>query len=125
MSEQYTVAIYDNMSTVEEAVRMLDQAGFSTAQVSILGRGLERGSEYEYVSVGEAARRGAITGAGIGGLFGLLVDAASVWVPGFGPLLLAVPLAAALLGGLEGAVAGAVGAGLLNKMLGQDIPAQY
>jgi hypothetical protein len=125
MSEQYTVAIYDNMSTVEEAVRMLDQAGFSTAQVSILARGLERESEYEYVSVGEAARRGAITGAGIGGLFGLLVDAASVWVPGFGALLLAVPLAAALLGGFEGAVAGAVGAGMLDKMLGQDIPTQY
>jgi len=125
MSEQYAVAIYDSMSKVEEAVRMLDQGGFSTAQVSILARGLERENEYEYVSVSEAAKRGAIIGAGIGGLFGLLVDAASVGVPGFGPFLVAGPLAAALLGGLEGAVVGAVGAGLLDKMLGQDIPAQY
>jgi hypothetical protein len=125
MSEQYAVAIYNSMSKVEEAVRMLDQAGFSTAQVSILSPGLEHENEHEYVSVSEAAKRGAIIGAGVGGLFGLLVDVASVWVPGYGPLLVAGPLAAALLGGFEGAVAGAVGAGLLDKMLGQDIPAQY
>jgi len=125
MSEQYAVAIYDNMSTVEVAVRSLDQAGFPTVQISILAQGSERENEYEYVSVSEAAKRGAIIGAGIGGLFGLLIDAASVWVPGFGPMLVAGPLAAALLGGLEGAVAGAAGAGLLDKILGQDVPEEY
>src|SRR5271155_4930828 len=57
-------------------------------------------------------------GAFWGGLWGLLVGAAFFWVPGVGPLLVAGPLAAWIVGGLEGAVAvgglSALGAGLYS-----------
>ena len=127
MSKQYATVIYDSMSKVDEAVHTLDRGGFPITQVSIVApRDLERENEaHDHVTVGEAARRGAITGAKVGGLFGLLIDVASIWVPGFGPLLVAGPLAAVLLGSIEGAVAGAAGAGLLDAMLGQDVSKQY
>jgi hypothetical protein len=48
----------------------------------------------------------------------LLVGAAFVWVPGFGPLLVAGLLTAAILGGVEGVVAGAAGGGLLSALAG-------
>ncbi len=46
------------------------------------------------------------TGAWFGGLFGLMVGAAALLVPGVGPMVVAGPLAAAVLAGLEGAPAG-------------------
>jgi high-affinity Fe2+/Pb2+ permease len=46
-------------------------------------------------------------------------------VPGFGPLLVAGPLAAALLAGIEGTVAGAAGGGLLGALLGWGISKKH
>ena len=43
-------------------------------------------------------------GAFWGGLWGLLVGAAFFWVPGVGPLLVAGPVAAWIIGDLEGGV---------------------
>jgi uncharacterized membrane protein len=57
----------------------------------------------------------------MGGLFGLLVGAAFIWVPGFGPLLVAGPLAAMFLGGIEGALAGAAGGGLMGALVGWGV----
>jgi lysophospholipase L1-like esterase len=94
-------------------------------QVSVVGRDLKQENQQDHFTVGEAAKQGAITGASIGGLFGLLIDVASVWVPGFGPLLVAGPVALALLGGIERAIAGAVVAELLSAMSGHTVSEQY
>ena len=59
-----------------------------------------------FISTGDYAKAGAETGAWFGGLFGLLVGAAFLILPGVGPVVVAGPLAAALLAGLEGAIAG-------------------
>jgi uncharacterized membrane protein len=120
------VGIYHTMSAAEEAVHTLDRAGFPLKQVSIVAQNLESEKEIQgYITAGDVAASGAGTGAWVGGLFGLLVGAAFIWVPGFGPLLVAGPLAAVLLGGVEGAVVGAASGGLLGALVGWGISKQH
>jgi hypothetical protein len=126
MSDKSVIAVYDTMSEAEEAVRALDRGAFPIKQVSILSQNLESEKEvHGYITAGDVAKGGAGTGAWVGGLFGILIGAAFIWVPGFGPLLVAGPLAAALLGGIEGAVAGAAGGGLLGVLIGWGVSKQH
>ena len=126
MTEQSIVAVYPSMTQAEDAVRRLEAGGFPLGQVSIVARDLESEREIQgYVTAGDVARQGAGAGAWVGGIFGLLVGAAFIWVPGFGPLLVAGPLAAALLGGLEGAAFGAAGGGLLGALAGWGIAREH
>jgi hypothetical protein len=68
-------------------------------------------------------------GALWGGLWGLLFGAAFFWVPGVGPLLVAGPLAAWIVGALEGAVVvgglSAIGAGLFSIGIPKDSILKY
>ena len=61
----------------------------------------------------------------MGGIFGLLVGAAFIWVPGVGPLVVAGSLASVLLGGLEGAVGGAALTGLLGWLTALGISKEH
>ncbi len=65
------------------------------------------------------------TGVWVGELSCLLIGAAFIWVAGFGPLIVAGPLAAALLGGIEGAIAGAAGRGLLGALVGRGVSREH
>lgn len=124
--EKSVVAVYDTMSKAEEAIRKLNQGGFPIKQVSILAKNLESEKEvHGYITKGDVAKTGAGTGAWLGGLFGILIGAAFIWVPGFGPLVVAGPLAAMLLGGVEGAVAGAAGGGLLGALVGWGVSKKH
>ena len=126
MSDSSVVGVYGIMAKAEDAVRMLDKGGFPIRQVSIVAQDLESEKEvHGYVTAGDVAKSGAGTGAWVGGLFGLLVGAAFIWVPGFGPLLVAGPLAAMLLGGIEGALAGAAGGGILGALVGWGVSKKH
>jgi hypothetical protein len=74
-----------------------------------------------FVTTGTVAGEGAKVGAWTGGIFGLLVGAAFLILPGFGPVVIAGPLAAALLGGVEGAAAGAAFGGLAGALVGLGV----
>src|SRR5262249_12791338 len=78
-----------------------------------------------FVTSCDVAKSSAQTGAWVGGIFGLLTGAAFLWVPGVGPLVVAGSLASVLLGGLEGAVAGAAASGLLGWLLSLGISKQH
>jgi hypothetical protein len=94
--------------------------------VSLVSQNLESENRvHGYVTACDVSKRAAGTGAWVGGIFGLLVGAAFVWVPGFGPLLVVGSLSAVLLGGLEGALTGAAGAGLLGGLLGWGISKRH
>ncbi len=122
MSTQSVIGVYGNMSQAEDAVRALDQGGFPIEQISVVAQDLQSEKQvHGYVTAGDLATGAATTGAWMGGLFGLLVGAAFIWVPGFGPLLVAGPLAAMLLGGIEGALAGAAGGGLMGALVGWGV----
>jgi uncharacterized membrane protein len=125
-TQSSVVGIYHTMEAAEEAVHTLDRAGFPLKQVSIVAKNLESEKEIQgYITAGDVAATGAGTGAWVGGLFGLLIGAAFIWAPGFGPLLVAGPLAAMLLGGVEGAVVGAAGGGLLGALVGWGVSKQH
>jgi hypothetical protein len=126
MSDQSTIGTYNSMPKVEEAIKLLDKGGFPIKQVSIVTQNLESEKEVQgYVTAGDLAKTGAGTGAWVGGIFGLLVGAAFLWVPGFGPLLVAGSFASMLVGGMEGAAAGAAGGGLLGSLVGWGVSKQH
>ena len=119
MSEQCVVGTFDNMSSAEEVVEKLQEGGFPVEQVSILSQNFQSEKKvHGYVTACDTSKAGAKSGAWFGGLFGVLVGAGFLWIPGVGPLLVAGPLAAILLGGVEGAVAGAAFGGLLGGLFG-------
>jgi hypothetical protein len=129
MAEQSVIGVYDHLAQAEEAVRRLDRGGFPIKQISIVGQHAEHERDVQgYVTVEDVARKGAGTGALLGGLSGLLTVAAFIWIPGFGRLLVAGPMAAALLGllaGIEGAVAGAAWGGVLGALVGWGVSTQH
>jgi hypothetical protein len=117
------VAVYPDHAAAEEAVRRLHAAGFAMCDLSIIGRDFQTSEEpVGFISAGDYAKAGAGTGAWFGGLFGLLVGAAFLVLPGVGPVVIAGPLAAALLAGLEGALAGTALGSLAGALVGWGIP---
>ncbi len=126
LSEQCVVGTYETMSGAEDAIQKLQEGGFPVDQVSILAQNLQSEKKvHGYVTARDTSKAGAKTGAWFGGLFGILVGAGFLWIPGVGPLLVAGPLAAILLGGVEGAVGGAVFGGLLGGLSGWGISKKH
>jgi hypothetical protein len=117
------VAVYPDHASAEHAIRQLHEAGFAMGDLSIIGRDFQLSEEpVGFISAGDYAKVGAGTGAWFGGLFGLLVGAAFLVLPGVGPVVVAGPLAAALLAGLEGAIAGTALGSLAGALVGWGIP---
>lgn len=117
------VAVYPNHAAAEKAIQQLHEAGFANSDLSIIGRDFQLKEEpVGFVSAADYARAGAATGTSFGGLFGLLVGAAVVLIPGLGPVIVAGPLAAALLAGVEGAIAGTAPGSLAVVLVGWGIP---
>jgi hypothetical protein len=124
--ENSVVGVYTDMDAAEDAVRQLGQGGFPIQHVSILAQDLGSESKiHGFVTSCDVAKSTARTGAWVGGIFGLLTGAAFLWVPGVGPLVVAGSLASVLLGGLEGAVAGAAVTGLLGWLTSLGISKQH
>ena len=61
----------------------------------------------------------------MGGVFGLLVGSAFLWLPGVGPLVIAGSLTSILLGSAEGALAGAAVGGILSGLAAWGISKQH
>jgi Protein of unknown function (DUF1269) len=129
MPEQSVVGVYDTMAQAEGAVHKLDEAGFPITHVSIVSQNLQSEKEVVgYVTVADMAQRGLITGAWAGGLVSLLAGVAFLWIPGFGPLVVAGRLASLLLGvlgGVEGAVFGAAYGGVLGTLAGWGVSKEH
>jgi hypothetical protein len=124
--ESSVVCLYPTVDAAEHAVQKLGQGGFPIQHVSIITKDL--GSEkkvHGFVTSCDVAKSAARTGAWVGGIFGLLVGAAFVWLPGVGPLVVAGSLTSALMGGLEGAVAGAALTGVLGWLGALGISKQH
>lgn len=125
-SEQSVVAVYKTMDEAERAVRSLDIARFPFKQVTIVTRDVSsEKTVHGYVTALDVSSRGAKDGAWLGGIFGLLVGAAFLWLPGVGPVVVAGSLAAVLAGGVEGALAGSALGGLLSGLASWGISKQH
>jgi hypothetical protein len=126
MAQQSVIHIYPSLEEAETAVKLLSDKKFPINQISIVTQNIETTKQvHGFITAGDIATQGASTGAWMGGFFGLLVGAAFIWVPGLGPLFVAGPFAAALLGGAEGVLAGAAGGGLLGELLGWGVSKEH
>jgi len=131
MSEMNSVvAIYGTHSQAEEAVKGLQKAGFDMKKMSIVGKDYHTDEQVVgYYNTGDRMKYWGKMGAFWGGLWGMLFGAAFFVIPGLGPILVAGPLVAWIVGALEGAVVGgglsALGAGLYSIGIPKDSVVKY
>jgi hypothetical protein len=113
--------IYSSVPEAEKAVDRLVQAGFATADISVLlpdQRGTRDFAHEKDTKAPEGAAAGGTAGGVIGGALGLLAGIGALSIPGLGPFIAAGPI----MGGLAGlGVGGAVG-GLIGALVGMGIP---
>ena len=124
------VAVFASHDKAEDAVRKLQKSGFDMKKLSIVGKDYHTDEHVVgYYNAGDRMMYWGKLGAFWGGFWGLLFGSAFFWVPGIGPLLVAGPLAAAILGALENAalVGGlsALGAGLYSLGIPKDSVVEY
>ena len=126
MITKSVVYSFTSLAQAEVAVKHLSDGKFPINQISIVTQNIETTKQvHGFITAGDIASQGLSSGAWMGGFFGLLIGAAFLWIPGVGPLFAAGPFAVALLGGVEGMVAGAAGGGLLGALLGWGISKEH
>ena len=124
------VAVYQTHSQAEDAVKELQRAGIDMRTLSIVAKDYHTDDQVVgYYNAGDRMKRWGKTGAYWGGFWGLLFGSAFFAIPGLGPLLVAGPLVAWIVGALEGAVVvgglSALGAGLASMGIPKDSILQY
>jgi uncharacterized membrane protein len=124
------VAIYDTHSEAEEGVKDLQKSGIDMKKLSIVGKDYHSEENVTgYYNTGDRMKYWGTLGAVWGGFWGMLFGAAAFAIPGIGPVLVAGPLVAWIIGALEGAaiVGGltAVGAGLMSIGVPRDSVLKY
>jgi hypothetical protein len=116
-------ALFRNNEDAENAYRELLDRGFTRDQISVL---MSEESRTRYsgttTELGSKAAEGTGVGAAVGGSVGAIIGAiaaigTSVLIPGLG-LVVAGPLAAALVGAGAGGITG----GLIGALVGSGIP---
>lgn len=124
------VAVYGTHTEAEEAVKELQRAGIDMRTLSIVGKDPHTDEHVVgYYNTGDRMKHWGKTGAFWGGFWGLLFGSAFFAIPGLGPILVAGPLVAWIVGALEGAVAvgglSAIGAGLYGMGIPKDSIVEY
>jgi hypothetical protein len=108
------VGLFKNMEDAGNAVRDLQEKGFSRDQISVVAASRDKDEDTPDIGpiegIGAEGRPGA--GAAIGGAAGFLGGILALAIPGIGPVIAAGPLAIAL----GGAAAGAATGGLIGLM---------
>ncbi len=106
MSKENTgVIILSNHEEAETTVKELQRSGFDMKKLSIIGKDYHTEENViGYYNAGDRMSFWGKQGAFWGGMWGILVGSAFFMVPGIGPLLIAGPLVAGIVGGLQGAV---------------------
>jgi len=131
MSETNSVvAIYETHPQAEEAVKELQRSGFDMKKMSIVGKDYHTDEHVVgYYNAGDRMKYWGKQGAFWGGIWGMLFGAAFFAIPGIGPVLVAGPVVAWIIGALEGAVVvgglSALGAGLYSIGIPKDSVVKY
>lgn len=124
------VATFNTHTEAEEAIKELQRSGYNMKQLSIVGKDYHTEEHViGYYNTGERVKYWGKLGAFWGGLWGLLFGSAFFVIPGLGPIVVAGPFVAALVGGLEGAVMTggltALGAALYSIGIPKDSTVKY
>jgi uncharacterized membrane protein len=121
------VGLFENYTDADRAVSELNSRGFTRNEISVAARDSAMrdrvvGTAGEERAVAESAGAGAVGGAVVGGLGGLLVGLGALAIPGVGPVIAAGTLATALGSTAAGAGIGAAAGGLIGALVGLGIP---
>jgi hypothetical protein len=120
------VAVYSDHVSAEHAIRLLHKDGFPLDELSIIGHNIEVTEEPRgFVSTGDYVTAGARSGALLGGFTGIALGAAFLILPGIGPIVVAGPLAAAILASIEGAVAGVALGAISGALVAWGVPKEH
>jgi hypothetical protein len=123
--ENAVVTIYNTHTEAEGAVQQLQRSGFDMKKLSIVGKDYHTDEHVVgYYNIGDRMKYWGKWGTFWGGFWGLLFGSAFFAIPGIGPVLVAGPLVAWIVGALEGAVLvgglSAIGAGLYSIGIPKD-----
>jgi uncharacterized membrane protein len=105
--------IFANSDDAGNAVAELKGKGYDVSVITRDKKGEIKETEVNDMPGGDVAE-GAVTGAAVGGLAGILAGAVGLAIPGIGPLFVIGPLAASW--GLTGAALGALTGGLVAAL---------
>ena len=124
------VAVYDTHSEAETAIRDLQKMGFDMTKLSIVGKDYHTDEDVVgYYTTGDRMKSWGKTGAFWGGFWSLLFGSGIFLIPGIGPLLVAGPIVAWIVGALESAILvggiGALGAALFSVGIPKDSVITY
>jgi hypothetical protein len=124
------VAIYETHEQAEKAIKELQGAGVDMKSLSIAGKDTYTDEHVVgYYNAGDRMKHWGKVGAFWGGFWGLLFGSGSFLIPGIGPILVAGPLVAWIIAGLEGAAVvggiSALGAGLASIGIPKDSVLKY
>ena len=131
MSEKNSaVAIFNNHTEAEDAVKELQKAGFDMKKLSIVGKDYHSDEHVVgYYNTGDRVKYWGKLGAFWGGLWGFLFGSAFFFIPGIGPIVVGGPLVSWIIGALEGAVIvggmSTVGAALYSIGIPRDSVLKY
>jgi uncharacterized membrane protein len=113
-------ALYDRTEDAQKALRELQNMNISRDDISLVASNAT--GEYSRENGGRGLQtdgdtgEGAVAGAAVGGMGGLVVGLAALAIPGIGPVLAAGPIASALVAMGIGAGIGAVTGGLVGAL---------
>jgi len=129
-NENSVVAVYPTHGEAEQVVKELQRDGINMQKLSIVGKGYHTDEQVVgYYNTGDRMKYWGKNGAFWGGFWGLLVGSAFFAIPGIGPILVAGPLVAWIVGALEGAVVvgglSVLGAGLYSVGIPKDSIVKY
>ncbi|SNS71480.1 hypothetical protein SAMN05421770_10241 [Granulicella rosea] len=124
------IAVYKTHKQAEAAIKDLQEAGVDMQSLSIAAKDTHTDEHVVgYYNAGDRMKYWGKLGAFWGGFWGLLFGSAMFAIPGIGPILVAGPLVAWIVAGLEGAVVvggvSAIGAGLVSIGIPKDSVLQY
>jgi hypothetical protein len=134
LDKNSVVAIFDQHTQAEQAVKRLGEDRFDMKKLSIIGKDYHTDENVVgYYSTGDRmkywGKNGALWGGLWGGLWGVLFGSAFFVIPGIGPLMMAGPIVAWIVGALEGAAVvgglSALGAGLYGIGIPKKSILQY
>lgn len=115
-------ALFDTYDHAASAVRALKDAGFSSADISLIANNVAGDVPADDMDAGDAAAAGAGVGAVAGGGAGLLAGLGTIAIPGIGPVIAGGWLLATAVGAVAGAAVGGVAGGLLGALANAGVP---
>ena len=110
--------LFDSYSQAQAAVEALEQAGFTSSEISLVSRYRDDNTLADDEGSGTAT--GATAGALVGGGGGLLAALGLIAIPGIGPLVAAGVLATTLVGAAGGSVVGGLIGALTNAGVSEE-----